>query len=61
MFKDLKGKRAKKRQRILMTYKKNIAEFIGTSFLLGTIVGSGIMSERLSAGIESKISQSYFS
>ena len=36
-----------------MTYKKNIAEFIGTSFLLGTIVGSGIMSERLSAGIES--------
>ena len=36
-----------------MTYKKTIAEFIGTSFLLGTIVGSGIMSERLSAGIES--------
>ena len=36
-----------------MTYKKNMAEFIGTSFLLGTIVGSGIMSERLSAGIES--------
>ena len=36
-----------------MTYKKNIAEFIGTSFLFGTIVGSGIMSERLSAGIES--------
>ena len=36
-----------------MTYKKNVAEFIGTSFLLGTIVGSGIMSERLSAGIES--------
>ena len=36
-----------------MTYKKYIAEFIGTSFLLGTIVGSGIMSERLSAGIES--------
>jgi glycerol uptake facilitator-like aquaporin len=36
-----------------MKYKKNIAEFIGTSFLLGTIVGSGIMSERLSAGIES--------
>ena len=36
-----------------MTYKKSIAEFIGTSFLLGTIVGSGIMSERLSAGIES--------
>ena len=30
-----------------------MAEFIGTSFLLGTIVGSGIMSERLSAGIES--------
>ena len=36
-----------------MTYKKNMAEFIGTSFLLGTIVGSGIMSERLSGGIES--------
>ncbi len=26
------------------------AEFIGTAFLLATIVGSGIMAERLSGG-----------
>jgi Glycerol uptake facilitator and related permeases (Major Intrinsic Protein Family) len=36
-----------------MTYKKNIVPYRGTSFLLGTKVALGIMSERVSAGIES--------
>ena len=30
--------------------KKYFAEFIGTYFLLSTVVGSGIMAERLSMG-----------
>ena len=27
-----------------------VAEFLGTAFLVATVVGSGIMAERLSAG-----------
>ena len=30
--------------------RKLFAEFIGTTFLLATVVGSGIMAERLAAG-----------
>ena len=30
--------------------RKLFAEFIGTAFLLATVVGSGIMAERLAAG-----------
>ena len=34
----------------LIQLKKYFAEFIGTYFLLSTVVGSGIMAERLSMG-----------
>lgn len=34
------------------TSRKLVAEFIGTAFLLATVVGSGIMAERLAGGNE---------
>lgn len=30
--------------------KRTAAEFIGTAFLVATVIGSGIMAERLAAG-----------
>jgi len=34
----------------MIPYKKFTCEFVGTGFLLASIVGSGIMGERLSGG-----------
>ena len=55
MFKTLKGCYLKKLSffYVFLQYlnmKKYFAEFIGTYFLLSTVVGSGIMGERLSMG-----------
>ena len=55
MFKTLKGFYLKKTFLFLcflqyLNMKKYFAEFIGTYFLLSTVVGSGIMAERLSMG-----------
>ena len=35
-----------------MEIKKYLAEFLGTFFLVATVIGSGIMGDNLSAGNE---------